>query len=112
MIDVVSIRNGLAYVNVKAMPRASANKIGEVVRDTKMDSFVKVYVTATPESGKANICIIELLSSALGVPKTDCMIVKGIRSRTKVLCIQNVSEDKLNKFMELLKRIPNRKKIV
>jgi uncharacterized protein (TIGR00251 family) len=65
---------------IKLIPKSSANKI-EQIND---DSF-KVYVTAVPESGKANKAMINLLSKHFKIPKTSIEIIKGHTSRNKII---------------------------
>jgi uncharacterized protein len=51
----------------------------------------KVRVTAPPESGKANEAVLDLLATALGVPRSATEIVGGAGSRNKVVAIRGVT---------------------
>lgn len=42
-------------------------------------------VRAKPEDGKANAAVLELLASALGVPKSRCRLLRGATSREKLV---------------------------
>ncbi len=44
-----------------------------------------VRVTAAPDNGKANDAVISLLAKRLHIPKSDVEIVRGHRSRTKLV---------------------------
>jgi len=49
---------------------------------------LKIKVTVPPEGGKANRKVVELLSKALKVPKSDVEIVRGETSRIKLVRIE------------------------
>ena len=58
-------------------PRASRNAVAEEI-DT-----LKVYVTSTPEKGKANAAVKTALAEYWSVPKSKIEIVSGQTSRQK-----------------------------
>lgn len=68
---------------VRLTPKASHNKIGEVVQDASGQHLLKVFVTAVPENNRANEAMIKLLAKYLGLPKTSLQIVSGQTDRTK-----------------------------
>ena len=47
--------------------------------------FLKIYLTAVPVDGKANKELIKLLSEKLGVSKSKISIIKGEKSKEKVI---------------------------
>lgn len=77
-------------LEVRVQPRAKRNSV-EVVEGGKL----KVYVTAPPESGKANDAVIALLSKHLKVSKSKIAIVRGHRGRDKVLQIRSMSAEQV-----------------
>jgi uncharacterized protein (TIGR00251 family) len=50
----------------------------------------KARVAAPPERGRANDALAELLSSALGIPKSSVRVVGGQRGRAKVVEIDGL----------------------
>ena len=74
-------------INVRVQPKAKRNHI-EVVEGGRL----KVYVTAAPESGKANDAMVALLAKALKVPKSRMSIVRGQKSRDKLIRIEGIEE--------------------
>ena len=74
-------------INVRVQPKAKRNHI-EVIEG----GGLKVYVTAAPESGKANDAVVALLSKALKVPKSRMSIVRGQKSRDKLIRIEGIEE--------------------
>lgn len=47
--------------------------------------FLKIYLTAVPVDGKANKELIRLLAEKLGVSKSRIEIIKGEKSKEKVV---------------------------
>ncbi len=47
--------------------------------------FLKIYLTAVPVQGKANKELIKLLAEKLGVSKSRIEIIKGEKSKEKVV---------------------------
>jgi uncharacterized protein (TIGR00251 family) len=76
------------YINVKATPKASANKIGKVFTDSNNKNALRIYVTAVAENGKANEAIIELLAKFLKIAKSKISIQAGFTDRNKTLLIE------------------------
>ena len=76
-----------ARLQVRVQPRSSRN---ETIAD---GDGVKIYVTAAAEGGKANEAAVSLLARRLGIPKTRVHILKGHRTRDKVLLMEGISEE-------------------
>ena len=80
-----------ATLEIQVQPKASRNRI------ETGGGMVKVYVTAAPERGRANVAMIEVVASRLGVPKRAVSIVSGERSRTKLLEVEGLSEAEIRR---------------
>ena len=94
--DMVNVdeKEGCAVFSVRVSPGAGKTRVlGEYA------GALKIAVSAAPEKGKANKAVIELLSRALGVRKSDVSVVSGETSRDKRICVKNIATD------EVLKRI-------
>lgn len=63
------------------MPRASRNLV------KKEEQRFKVYLTKPAVDGQANTQLIDLLSEFLGVKKYQVSIIKGEKSRDKLVQI-------------------------
>lgn len=62
------------------------------------------YTREPPVGGKANASLIKYLSKLLGVPQSRIEIVRGGKSRDKVVLVKGVSrEEVLAKIMGVLK---------
>jgi len=69
--------------SIRVIPRAKQNKVVEE------EGRVKVYLTAPPVEGRANQALIEVLAAHFQVRKGDIRIVKGEKSRDKIIQIGN-----------------------
>lgn len=70
-------------LRVKTKPNARKEDI--VVSE---DGTLTVAVSAPPHRGQANIRLIELLSSRLGISKTSVEIVRGHKAKEKYILIK------------------------
>ena len=59
------------------------------------DHMLKLKVSAPPEKGKANTCIVKFLAKALGVKKQDVQILSGHTNPIKQIQVHGVSESAL-----------------
>ncbi len=92
-LDIKETEEG-SLLSLKAQPGAVRNAINGV-----HDGCLKVQVTTPPDKGKANGAIIKLLSKELRIPKTDVEIVKGVKSRNKVVLFHGITPDKLRDLL-------------
>ena len=73
-------------VRLRVQPKASRDTVGGV-----KDGTLQVSVKATPEKGKANKAVTDLLADALGVPKSAVVIVRGHSSRDKWIQVEGMT---------------------
>ncbi len=84
----------------KVITRASRNevigleKLNSLDLEFKNNSIdelpkLKIYLTAVPVQGKANAELIKLLSKELGVGKNRINIIKGEKSKEKIIEIND-----------------------
>ncbi|MBD3311814.1 MAG: hypothetical protein GF349_05005 [Candidatus Magasanikbacteria bacterium] len=66
---------------IKVLPRSSKNEIVGKMED----GSIKVKLTAAPVGGEANKKLIALLSKEWKIPKSKIKIVKGLRSKNKLI---------------------------
>jgi len=72
-------------IKLKIIPRSSRNEItGEMA-----DGTLKIKLTAPPVEGEANKKLIEFLSKKWGVAKSKIIIIKGEKSRNKIVEIED-----------------------
>jgi uncharacterized protein len=78
-----------AALTVRVTPRASRNRIVEVLDD----GTVKIHLTAAPVDGEANARLLVFLSDVLGVPKSQIEIVAGLTGRDKLVSVLNMDAE-------------------
>ena len=77
---------------VRITPRASHNKIVEVLND----GTVKIHVAAPPADGEANEQLIKFLAEVLGTPKSRIEIVAGASGRDKLVSILDMDVESVH----------------
>jgi hypothetical protein len=78
---------------VRVTPRASRNKIIEVLSD----GTVKVHLTAPPVEGKANEALLKFLADVLDVPVSHLDIVAGATGRDKLVSVIDMDAQTLHR---------------
>ena len=68
-----------------------------------LDGMLKVKVSAAPERGKANQCLLKFLAKQLGVKKNALSIISGKTSPVKHVQVLSISADTLLKKLGLNK---------
>jgi uncharacterized protein (TIGR00251 family) len=63
--------------------------------------MLKIKVSAAPEKGKANQCLLEFLAKQLGVKKNAVHLVSGQTNRVKRLQVSGISSAMLLKKLNL-----------
>jgi hypothetical protein len=66
---------------------ASSNRV-ERHQAEDGSQLIRVWVTCVPEGGKANREVLKALAKFLGVAKSRLEIVKGLKSRDKVVVLR------------------------
>ncbi|HML94908.1 MAG TPA: DUF167 domain-containing protein [Thermodesulfobacteriota bacterium] len=84
-------------IDVLVKPRSSRGGI-----DGVEEGRLKVRISAPPVDGKANEQLTEIISSALGVPKSSIEIIRGRTSRRKTLRVAGLTREFYDNFLEKL----------
>ena len=79
-----------ACVHIRLQPRASRNEVCGTV-----GSELKVRVTSPPVDDRANAQLIEFLAQVVGLARRDVAILKGHKSRRKIVGFKDISPDDL-----------------
>ncbi len=82
-----------AALAVRVTPRASRNKIVELLSD----GTVKVHIAAPPVDNEANVELIKFLAGVFGVPKSRLEIVAGLTGRDKLISILDMDAETVHK---------------
>ena len=63
--------------------------------------LLRARVTALPVEGRANEALLRLLAEALDVPKSSLRIVRGQRSREKLVAVEGLDAPEVKRRLEL-----------
>jgi uncharacterized protein (TIGR00251 family) len=82
-----------AALAVRVTPRASKNKIVEVLED----GTIKVHIAAPPVDDEANLELLKFMGEVLGVPKSRLDIVAGATGRDKLIAVLDMDAESAHK---------------
>ena len=77
-------------LSIRAQPGARRNELRGL-----RDGSLKVCVTQSPEKGKANKAIVEVLSKSLGLKKSQIELITGATSHQKRFLIRHIEIEEL-----------------
>ncbi len=86
-----------ARIEIRVQPRASRTTISGM-----RAGILRIRVTAPPVDGKANAAAIALLAQTLDVPKSAIRLVKGASRREKTLAVESMSQEEVDRRLNLL----------
>lgn len=82
-------------IKVRVQPKSSRNQL-----DGFQDGALRVRVTAAPTEGQANAAVIAILAKTLGVSKSRLEIIRGYSSRDKVVSVDTLTEQEVQRKIE------------
>ncbi len=86
----------MARITIKVHPRAKRSAIGG-----RLGEAWKLSLAAPPVDGKANDECIRFFAELMKVPKARVRIVMGLTSRSKVVEIEGVPQDELERRLSV-----------
>jgi uncharacterized protein (TIGR00251 family) len=89
----------VSYVDltVRLQPRAKRNEIV----DERDDGVLRVSVAAAPVEGRANAALCKLIAKRAGIARGRVSVIRGERSRDKVMRIEGLALDELRRVLGL-----------
>jgi uncharacterized protein (TIGR00251 family) len=84
----------MARLSVKVHPRAKRTAL-----NGQLGGAWKLAVAAPPVDGKANYECVRFFAELAGVPRSRVTIVSGLTSRLKVVEIEGISQDELERLL-------------
>lgn len=79
--------DGEVWLGVRVQPKASRNRLS-----VEPGGRVRATVTAPPAEGAANAALCALIADELDLAKSAVRVVRGEKSREKVVAIRGLSE--------------------
>jgi uncharacterized protein (TIGR00251 family) len=95
----VEKNNNSVVFKVKVVPGSSRTAVCGL-----LDDMVKIKVSAAPEKGKANKCLLDFLAKQLGVKKNAIKIVSGNSNPVKGIQVLGISVEQLLNKLNLNKQ--------
>ena len=77
-------------LNIKVYPKSSRNTVS-----WSDEQGLKIRVTAAPEDNKANDAMLKLLADRLGIPRSSVRILRGRRTRNKIVQLEGLAKEDL-----------------
>ena len=93
MLRIVATATGVR-VSVRVQPRASANEVAGIHGDG-----LRIRLTAPPVEGAANDALVDFLAKSLGIARRDITIVAGSSSRSKIVELTGITEDRVRRLL-------------
>src|SRR2546428_6065654 len=78
-------------ISIRVQPRASRTAVVGWTGD-----ILKIRLTAPPVEGAANAACLKFLADLLDLPQAQLEILRGARSRTKLLRITGLSKEEVH----------------
>ena len=103
-LRVSSTSTGVRFP-VRVQPRASDSGFAGLHGDA-----LKVRLTAPPVDGAANAALVELLADTFGIPARSITIVAGASSRTKVVELAGITEERVRRLVQIWRTSRDRPK--
>ena len=86
-------------VNVVAKPRSKRASI-EIIENGSLI----IHVKEPPDKGKANKAIIKLVSKTFGISSSRINIIRGLKSTSKIIRIDDLGEEEFLKILSDLSK--------
>lgn len=93
MLRIVPTATGVR-LSVRVQPRASANEIAGLYGDA-----LRIRLTAPPVEGAANEALVDFLSGTFEIARRNITIVAGSSSRSKVVELRGITEDRVRRLV-------------
>jgi uncharacterized protein (TIGR00251 family) len=84
----------MASLAIRLQPRAKRNAIVQ-----ERDGVLRVSVAAAPVDGRANAALCKLIAKRAGVARGRVSVVRGERSREKLVQVEGVALDELRRAL-------------
>jgi uncharacterized protein (TIGR00251 family) len=85
-----------ANLTVRLQPRAKRNAIVD-----ERDGVLRVSVAAAPVEGQANAALCKLIAKRAGVARGRVTVIRGERSREKVIHVEGLEPHELRRALGL-----------
>jgi uncharacterized protein YggU (UPF0235/DUF167 family) len=88
-------------LQIRLTPRGNTDRLEGWATDASGRPFLRARVAAPPSEGLANAKLVALIASRLGIAHTSVRLMKGGRSRMKMLEIEGLKEEEIYRRLTL-----------
>jgi|ERR1043166_7648708 uncharacterized protein (TIGR00251 family) len=92
--DFLQVRDDLVFIAIKVQPRAARNEIVGPI-----NAALKIKITAPPVDSAANDALLRFLSERLHCPRGAVQIVRGQKSRHKIVSVHGLDLDTIRRLL-------------
>jgi uncharacterized protein len=96
VVDIQERKNGVSFP-VQVLPRSSKCALAGI-----QEGAIRLKLTAPPVEGRANEECLEFLAELLGIKKGQMDIIRGHKSRKKLVQIDGLTREQLVARLSLL----------
>ena len=83
------------FIDVKVIPRSARSGLAGT-----RDGMLLIRLNAPPVEGAANDALVDFLASVLGIARRDVTIVAGSTSRSKIVELTGITEDRVRALLD------------
>jgi uncharacterized protein len=94
-------------VAIRLWPRAKTNRLLSVMTMPEGRHAIKASVTASPQDGRANEALLQLLSQAWRLPRASLAVIAGGATRNKTVSITGDPHQLFTELSGQIARLPN-----
>jgi uncharacterized protein (TIGR00251 family) len=87
----------VARLAVRVQPGSSSEQIGPF-----RDGVLVVRVSAPALEGRANRAVCRLLAKRIGVPRSAVAVIRGERSRDKLIAVDGLEQEELERLLAVV----------
>ena len=92
---------GGCLLYVRAAPQSRKLGLGGAVIAPDGRQWLKIHIKEAPEDGKANEALCKWLAKTLRISASACCVVKGEKSRQKIIAIGGITPEALKQRLKL-----------
>jgi hypothetical protein len=92
-LKIQEAKGGVVF-SVKVVPGSSKTAVSGL-----WDGMVKIKISAPPQKGRANKCLIDFLAKQLGVKKSAVSIIAGQNSPVKKIRVSGLSDELMTEIV-------------
>ena len=91
-------------MRVRLTPKSAKEELAGIENQPDGKSYIKAFVCAVPEKGRANKALEAMIAKALNVAKRDVRVASGAKSRYKSVMVSGDAEELFDRITSLMSK--------